>query len=226
MIPLARHLSHGMKGRDVTAVQLALRHAGFRKDDPTGRYGDKTKHQVGDFKKKHGIRLEDGYGVKTHAALWPSFGRRARSLYKQAAENIAQNQRVHNIIAAGMLGYNERAIIHYTQDGRRMEDFAPPPNVPNWTDCSGMCTWEYKSGKAPDPNGFGYNGYGFTGTMLENGHQIATPVAGCLAFYGFPVSHVALYIGGGRVISHGSEAGPLLLDVHYRGDFNQYRRYF
>lgn len=226
MIPLARHLSMGLKGRDVTAVQYALRNAGYREGKPSGRYGRATKHQVGDFKEHHNINKENGYGAKTHAALWPSFGIRARRLYRKAADNIAENHVLHNTIAAGMLGYEERDVVHYTQDGRRMTDFAPPPNVPNWTDCSGYDTWTFKSGHAPDPNGFGYNGYGYTGTMLENGRQIASPVPGCLVFYGHPVSHVALYIGNGRVISHGSEAGPLLLEVHYRSDFNQYRRYF
>lgn len=225
MIPLARHLSVGMKGKDVTAVQLALRSAKVRNNKPTGKYRAPTKHQVGEFKRHHGVH-ELGYGPGTHKHLWPYFGPVARELYAQAAKNIGKSQVVHDVVAAGMLGYDERDVVHYTQDGRRMEDFAPPPNVPNWTDCSGMCTWEYKSGRAPDPNGFHYNGYGFTGTMLENGTVISTPVVGCLAFYGHPVSHVALYIGGGRVISHGSEAGPLLLDVHYRSDFNHYRRYF
>lgn len=226
IIPLARHLSMGMKGRDVTAVQYALRHAGVREGKPTGRYGKATKHQVGEFKRHAGIKDENGYGTHTHKHLWPEFGIRARRLYREAANNIGKSQVVHDVVAAGMLGYEERAYIHYTQGPDRMKDFAPPPNVPNDTDCSAFDTWCYKSGGAPDPNGFGYNGYGFTGTMLEHGTQIATPVVGCLVFYGHPVSHVALYIGNGRVISHGSEAGPLLLDVHYRSDFNQYRRYF
>lgn len=225
MIPLARHLSMGMKGRDVTAVQLALRNAKMREHKPTGRYGRATKHQVGEFKRHAGVH-ELGYGPGTHKHLWPYFGRTARHLYAEAANNIEKTHVVHGVVAAGMLGYNERDVIHYTQDGRRMQDFAPPPNVPNWTDCSGFDTWTYKSGGAPDPNGFGYNGYGFTGTMIEHGTEISTPVVGCLVFYGHPISHVALYIGNGRVISHGSEAGPNLEEVHYRGDFNHYRRYF
>ena len=110
-----------------------------------------------------------------------------------------------------------------------MQDFACPPNVPNYTDCSGFATWTYKCGGAPDPNGFGYNGYGFTGTMLVHGKQVSLsgPLnKGDLIFYGHPVSHVAVYIGSGRVVSFGSEVGPLLLEMRYRSDINCARRYF
>lgn len=68
---------------------------------------------------------------------------------------------------------------------------------------------------------------GFTGTLLEHGREVGTPAPGDLALYGsgFPGEHVAIYTGGGLVVSHGSEAGPLLLPLHYRSDLMQIRRY-
>ena len=42
-------------------------------------------------------------------------------------------------------------------------------------------------------------------------------------FYANP-AHVALYIGGGDVISHGSDSGPNRLDARYRKVI-QVRRY-
>jgi hypothetical protein len=227
MIELARVLHYGLKGRDVTAVQLALRVAKYRKDDPTGRYGTKTVHQVNEFKHAHGIREEHGYGPKAHAALWRDFGSAARTLYGQAAANIAHHHMVHHVVGAAIYGWNERAYMHYTQDGRRMQDFGPPPNVPNWTDCSGFATWCYKSGGAPDPNGFGYNGYGFTGTQLLHGTRISQPTLACLVFYGTPtVTHVAVYVGDGRVVSMGNELGPQLLPISFGMPINQIRSYF
>jgi hypothetical protein len=226
MIPLARPLHYGCKGRDVTAVQLALRVAKFRKTDPTGKYGVKTQKQVHEFKLHHGIHLEHGYREKTHHALWPYFGYTARHLYRQAYERIEENRMVNRIIGAAWYGYNEREWMHYTQDGRRGTDFGPPPNVPNWTDCSGFATWCYKSAGAPDPNGLGYRIIGYTGTMIQHGTVISTPTRACLVFYGHPVSHVAVYVGNGNVISFGSESGPLYLPLRYRSDFNHMRRYF
>lgn len=227
--PLARHLHYGLKGRDVTAVQLALRKAGVRHRQPTGRYGRETVAQVAVFKKQHGIRVELGYGAKTHAALWPSFGRVARALYQDAYKALHQQTVAERVVAAAIYGWAHRDVIHYTQDARRMTDFLPPPNVPNYTDCSAYVTWAYKSGGAPDPNGFHYNGYGFTGSQLANGERVSLAALHLadLVFYGEPVvGHVAVYVGSGKVVSHGSEAGPLLLDLHYRGDVNSARRYF
>jgi cell wall-associated NlpC family hydrolase len=43
--------------------------------------------------------------------------------------------------------------------------------------------------------------------------------------HGFPGEHVAMFIGGGKVFSHGSEAGPFKLDMDYRPDRMQIRRY-
>jgi len=228
-VPLVRHLHYGLKGRDVTAVQLALRNAHVRKDGPTGKYGVNTKHQVGEFKKHHRIKLEEGYDEKTHKALWPYFGATAYALYKDVHDDKLALPMRQAVVDAAMYGYGQRAYMHYTQDSRRMTDFAPPPNVPNWTDCSGFATWCYKTAGAPDPNGLGYNGYGFTGTMLKHGRNVSLsgPLRKAdLIFYGRPVvTHVAIYVGNGRVVSFGSEPGPLLLDMHYRYDINCARRY-
>lgn len=226
-VPLARHLEYGLKGKDVTAVQLALRNAKFRHDAPTGKYGVKTKHEVGEFKKHHGIVQEVGYDDKTHRALWDDFGPVARELYEDVYDRIHTLPLRQKIVEAAIVGYNNRAVMHYTQDSRRGTDMAPPPNVPNYTDCSGFATWCYKSAGANDPNGLGYDPIGYTGTMIEHGKVV--PLSSLskadLVFYGHPVSHVAVYVGSGRVISFGSEPGPLLLPTGYRPDVNHARRY-
>jgi hypothetical protein len=70
---------------------------------------------------------------------------------------------------------------------------------------------------------------GYTGTLYKAGKVVRdwdNLLPGDLILYGgFPGHHVAVYVGGGFVISHGSEGGPYKLPVHYRGDASQARRY-
>lgn len=77
---------------------------------------------------------------------------------------------------------------------------------------------------------------GYTGTMLRHGkvvqHEKNLKIGDC-ALYGIPGTtgkHVAVVIGRGadgrvRVFSHGSERGPFILDLHYRDDLIECRRY-
>jgi cell wall-associated NlpC family hydrolase len=82
--------------------------------------------------------------------------------------------------------------------------FTPPPVK---TDCSGFFTLAYKKGGAPDPNGLGYSGEGFTGTLLARGRSTNTPQPGDGAFWSNP-DHVGLYIGDGMVVEFGAPPGP------------------
>jgi hypothetical protein len=140
------------------------------------------------------------------------------------------------IVAAASLGYRNRDAIHYTQNVQpaqgpcRMQGVREqirPPRFPHFEDCSSFATWCYWAAGAPDPNGLGYNGSGFTGTQVEHGRVTADPRPGDLVFYGGTASvpaHVAVYVGNGRVVSHGSDAAPFLLAVDYR-PINQIRTY-
>jgi cell wall-associated NlpC family hydrolase len=107
-----------------------------------------------------------------------------------------------------------------------------PPGIPHYEDCSSFATWVYWVAGLPDPNKLGYNGQGYTGTLVRNGGSISPQLArpGDLAFYGWGFNgvpkHVAVCVGFGRVVSHGSESGPLLLGIRYRSDLHSVRRYF
>jgi cell wall-associated NlpC family hydrolase len=66
--------------------------------------------------------------------------------------------------------------------------------------------------------------------MLKHGKRVNSPrnwKRGDCFIYGsdWPGKHVAVYIGGGYVISHGSEAGPFKLHWNYRPDLMEVRRY-
>lgn len=65
---------------------------------------------------------------------------------------------------------------------------------------------------------------GFTGTQLSNGISVSarSMLPGDLVIYR---GHVAIYVGNGKVVSHGSEAGPVLVPWNYRGDVVSIRRY-
>jgi hypothetical protein len=130
-------------------------------------------------------------------------------------------------------------LVHYTQGGARMTIVRDRLQLPPLAraiseDCSSSTTGLYWLAKLPDPNGLGYSGQGYTGTEAEHGRvvwrlgdSLALLKPGDLIFYGrFPHSHVTMYLGNGRVFSHGSEGGPYDLPALYRGDAVYARRYF
>jgi hypothetical protein len=137
--------------------------------------------------------------------------------------------------------FGRAGAIHYRQERPMMEMHNCPPKL-NWVmDCSEGVTWLYKCAGLPDPNGLGYNGQGYTGTLAKHGRRIIALVqnrwlrVGDLVLYGridSDYDHVAIVYRGGpsrlvaRVWSHGSEGGPYLgLPVRYRSDFAEVRRY-
>ena len=85
-------------------------------------------------------------------------------------------------------------------------------------DCSESATTLFHLAGLHDPNGRGYDGYGFTGTMLGALPHYDRPLSagvGALCVFGpAPGKHVAIVYEPGAdplMWSHGSEAGPLLV---------------
>jgi hypothetical protein len=108
--------------------------------------------------------------------------------------------------------------IIYTQGSNRMEGVTQkvePPLWPHHGDCSSIATWAYWVSEYPDPNGLGYSGVGYTGTLQDHGVKVATPRISDLVFYANP-DHVAVYVGGGRVIGFGHQGGPDNDPINYR----------
>ena len=95
-------------------------------------------------------------------------------------------------------------------------------------DCSRFATGVFYGVGAPDPNGRGYDGQGFTGTLVATGERFTGPAKALdLAFYGDPYNtsgHVAVCINANEVVSFGHtpvERYP----IRYRSDFYGLRRY-
>lgn len=112
-------------------------------------------------------------------------------------------------------GVRNEPLIHY-------KEVRPMPlqlSLPITTDCSGFATLCYWLAHAPDPNGLGYNGSGYTGTLLTHGNAVLLSRVrpGDLVFYGpNDAFHTAIVVEAGPnplTVSHGAEGGPQLISV-------------
>lgn len=237
IIPFKRPLTLGSRGKDVRAVKRALARAGHGSlKGITPVFGPFAVRNLKAFQKRiPGINPSGSYGKISHNNLAPFFDDYAMSLYngQPVVRKASKEEMIRaKIVAAALLAKAHAPLIHYTQTSKRMQGVREKirlPKFPIWEDCSSMATWTYWAAGAPDPNGRGYDGAGYTGTLALRGRQIAEVMMkpGDLVLYGFayPHKHVAIYVGGGKVVSHGSEGGPYLLPTRYRADLAQCRTY-
>lgn len=131
--------------------------------------------------------------------------------------------------------------VHYTQGPLRWEGINRGLHIqtgqhPTHGDCSSTHTWLLwcaLTGVQPKIDDL-VNGQhwkaGYTGTIIGRGKRVqhvSNAKVGDAVLYGpLPFcEHVATYIGGGLVFSHGGEAGPFKLGVDYRLDRTAIRRH-
>ena len=123
------------------------------------------------------------------------------------------------IVKVARWGVANNAQIHYGEV-RPIPVHVKPFTLPITTDCSGWFTLCYCWAGARDPNGRGYDGQGFTGTLLTHGRRIRwrplrRSLPGDAIIYGpAPGHHVVLVVEPGDdplVCSNGDEAGPEML---------------
>lgn len=138
--------------------------------------------------------------------------RKARALAARVSPEKAARKAAVSI-AASMIAI--AAQIHYAMT-RPIDLSGPKIKAGTW-DCSGSCTRIFKLAGMPDPNGNGWNGSGYTGTIMAKCKQISRRDAqpGDLLVYGaYPGEHVVMVMSGTpssgfMLFSHGEEAGPL-----------------
>lgn len=113
------------------------------------------------------------------------------------------------IVAAARWGIAHEPQIHYGQ-------VRPMPlarTLPLTTDCSGFVTLCFFLAGAPDPNGLGYGGQGWTGTLLRHLSPTEAPRRGDVVVWGaYPGRHCAIVLEPGEdplLCSHGQERGPV-----------------
>jgi len=120
----------------------------------------------------------------------------------------------HWLLDVSMDVYHDRGSEHYTEGGQRWSGISGhvcPTSAPPYSDCSSCTTWIYWTlfGNGADfINGESWKA-GYTGTQIEHGVDVGTAEAGLavgdLCFYYHPIAHVAIYVGGGMVVSHGAD---------------------
>lgn len=159
-----------------------------------------------------------------------------------AVSGLTRAQRIHArdlACDAAVLSIRNAPSIHYTQGGQRWQGIdrglrAYKGQFPTQGDCSAMATWWlwqglHHYGAKDTVNGQNFRG-GYTGTMVfgpaKHVQHRSSWQRGDLLIYGNGGTgeHVAMYLGSGKVASHGSEAGPFKLDWNYRPDLMAVRR--
>lgn len=237
-------------GDDVIAHKRAISRAApdlypWQGQKFTRHYGARFEEAVVKFQKRKGIKPASGaIGKGTHELLertkaknkpdeW-AFDALAIKLETDFCKEFLKTP-VDDLLAAGFYWYGKRGDIAYSQ--ARPYQKGEPPWVPSRFDCSSFVTVCYFAADLPDPNGRGYDGLGYTGTLMERGERITRSQLkpGDLIFYGynryyrpgFPVgspNHVALYVGDSMVLSMGSY--PMkYVRLDYRSDINHFRTY-
>lgn len=246
-VPFTRIMRLGTKGRDVKAVKRALAKFGYDHGVLVNKYGygNQIKAEVARFQRAHGLKQDGQYGPKTHQKLVAAqgFDKYGKWLMQEAFKNLHPHQKSgpQQVMDAAFTGYHNRAAMNYTEGPLRwngIDNKRIPPRFPTWADCSSYytwCDWTVYGGGSDYINGEKWQA-GYTGTMADHGKTV---VGGHLnakvndAFlYGYRpdpgtiiTTHVARYVGNGRVISHGSQGGPYLLNWNYRGDLVLVKRY-
>lgn len=176
--------------------------------------GVQCRAMIRAYEKRKGLPITGTFDQATQDSLIPA----------PPKPVVTPGQRVANEAHALL----ELAPVHYTQN-RPYQGTAT-----RWKlyggDCSGTAILCYKLAGLPDPNGTGYDGSGYTGSLVVRGHEVAYAdlAEGDLVFYGTSrtnTEHVTIYVGGGFVVSHGHEGGPFYLKVDYRDDRVAIRRY-
>jgi hypothetical protein len=119
-----------------------------------------------------------------------------------------------NIVDWAKWGVEHHGQANYTEGPTRMEGVHKPGVLPFDADCSAFFTYCYSWGGAADPNGQGYNGTGYTGTLLAHGTEIPLEQVqpGDAIVYGPGTGdHVAMVVEAGPdplTVSHGQQGDP------------------
>lgn len=152
-------------------------------------------------------------------AVWNRAVARARIGLAAARLNREKRKRAR-IAAVARWGVAHQPQIHYAETRPIPLQLAAGVlhSLPFTTDCSGFVAVCYRAAAAPDPNGSHYDGQGNTGTLLAHGERTRKPRPGDVVVFGPPPygHHAAIVVRGGSdplLVSHGSEAGPLLIRV-------------
>lgn len=240
-------------GPDVLAVKRAVWRGGrwqgpassfddtYSRAFALGKGGNVIETGLAGFQRQMKIQASGSMGDETYQALRyarvpetlphagePLFDATAVELLQKAAAPppAPSSDELRSLIAGYLRGCmaNEPGW-HYEQI-RPMTHLGRAPASGGTCDCSSHSTGAYYWAGAPDPNHRGYDGYGYTGTLVDNPRVVSPYKIGDLALYGpstSATSHVTTcYVAGNdassRWCSHGSETSPVSVGLLYRSD--------
>lgn len=225
-VPFA-YVKQGDRGPQVKALKRALSRAGYGTwlgAKFTALMGPFATRSLNRFKTARGLPANGVYDKAAWRQLAPYFDAYSiRHLLNAKTAAPTRDEKLRNAFLAELMYlYNRRALLSYTQ--RRPFDTRKPPAG---LDCSASGEWAAKwTGMMKSLSGYPSFGYGNTDSQLHRYRQLRALRAGIRgAEVGDPVyygrggdpSHVAFYIGDGRVWSFG--AYPIKILAHdYRHD--------
>lgn len=215
----AGKLVTGMQGDRVRAAQQMLwRALGIESQNlRNGVYGDGVEADVrifqgiADLPVTHGDKID----LNLWAMLW-GFG-------DAYAQDLAQDApSVGAAIRSTLITLAEQYVRfggQYTQS--RPYQHSRPLVAPLYNDCSGSIHALYYAAYGPDPSDRGFDGYGYTGTMQEQGTRYGFDEvkAGDCVFYGVQAggiaAHVAMILDGGRLFTFGHTPPTITMFADY-----------
>lgn len=231
-IPRVAHL--GVKGPDVIAYKRTLVRLGFREQQENdqnrqhhklGFYGVKMVHEVAHFQRHRGLRATGNVNEQTFELLARHFDGYDKWLIKQERKRLLPEP--WELVVGAWVAMLRHAPFPYIQ----IRPYPPELSLfySRGSDCSGTfegayhyAHLEYPS-RVPDPSGFGFDGYGYTGTLLNHGSRVSTPAPGDAAFYYWDYHHVGGVLDhSGRVFSHGKPGDPHITSASYATEFRRY----
>lgn len=213
-----------MHGSDVRSAQTLLnKHGYLAARDIDGYFGSHTAYDCEVAKFRIGypaVDIKPTYGDVLNNFLKGAIVPKEYKLRAAAREGVTYKEfeilaTRHKIVTVAQWGLHNAAYIHYSQR-RPIDGTHHPYELPLYIDCSGFVTLCYEWAGAPDPNGRGFDGLGYTGTLLQHMKPIMksqVKLADVVVFGSFPGHHTAIVIGGQGssdplLASHGQESDP------------------
>jgi hypothetical protein len=230
-LPRVAHL--GVKGPDVVAYKRTLVRLDFREqaeNDANKRhhtlngYGLRLGQEVAHFQHRRGIHVTGNVNRDTFELLARHFDSYDRWLIGQEVKRLQPEP--WELVTGAWVAMLRHAPFPY-------EQVRPYPRELDLfyrlgSDCSGTFegAYHYAHLEYPhlqDPSGLGFDGYGYTGTLLSHGRRVSTPEPGDAAFYYSDRHHVGGVLDhSGRVFSHGKPGDPHVISAAYAVEIRRY----
>lgn len=202
----------------------------------SGKYDKYTELALGKFKHDWGFKGHEGYDKHVRAYLAHALnGEKPNTGNHNVDGQDPQpgtppgpaNTVREKIVANAWWGVHNEPLITYPPHDIRsgIPHIHDKHHLPLETDCSGFATLCYSWAGAPDCNGNGYNGQGYTGTMLAHMREIPkskVKPGDLVVFGGGTGNHVCIVVTTGsdpELISHGGNSGPLKISYSSEHDW-------